>query len=83
MRVARWLHGGRKGGGGSSQRDTRTRPEQFSAAPLLGHFLLRLSVMRGVRATLLEVRGQPLAIVPSPGLLVRGDPAPSFEACGY
>ena len=29
-------------GGGSSQRDTRHRPEQFSAAPLFGAFRIRL-----------------------------------------
>ena len=46
-------------------------------------FLFRLSIMRGVRATLLPVRGQPPAIKLSPGLLVHGGPAPSFEASGY
>ena len=36
--MARWLRGG---SAGSSQRDTRPRPEQFAAAPLLGVFSLR------------------------------------------
>ena len=35
--LARWLRGG---SAGSSQRDTRARPEQFAAAPLLGVFSL-------------------------------------------
>jgi len=49
--VARWLHGG----GGSSQRDTRPRPEQFSAALLfavcsLWAFLLLLFIFDGLSA---------------------------------